>query len=156
MLSCSVMSNFVTPWTAAHQAPLSMGILQARILEWVAMPSFKESSQPRDWTVVSCISHTSRWILYYCATWEVQQTTDCEPNLPAVCFCITWEIRIFSIEERLQFIWWQDTLILIPISAITGKRIPFILLEDLYYKKLYLVNIMIFLFFCCSTQLTGY
>ena len=29
---------FVTPWTGAHQAPLSMGILQARILEWVAMP----------------------------------------------------------------------------------------------------------------------
>ena len=25
--------------TAAHQAPLSMGILQARILQWVAMPS---------------------------------------------------------------------------------------------------------------------
>ena len=30
---------FVTPWTVAHQAPLSMGILQARILEWVAIPS---------------------------------------------------------------------------------------------------------------------
>ena len=30
---------FVTLWTVAHQAPLSMGILQARILEWVAMPS---------------------------------------------------------------------------------------------------------------------
>ena len=28
-----------TPWTVAHQAPLSMGILQARILESVAMPS---------------------------------------------------------------------------------------------------------------------
>ena len=27
----------VTPWTAALQAPLSMGILQARILEWVAI-----------------------------------------------------------------------------------------------------------------------
>ena len=26
------------PWTIAHQAPLSMGILQARILEWGAMP----------------------------------------------------------------------------------------------------------------------
>ena len=25
---------FSTPWTVAHQAPLSMGILQARILEW--------------------------------------------------------------------------------------------------------------------------
>ena len=29
------------------------GILQARILEWVAMPSPMESSQPRDWTHVS-------------------------------------------------------------------------------------------------------
>ena len=28
-----------TPQTAAHQVPLYMGILQARILEWVAMPS---------------------------------------------------------------------------------------------------------------------
>ena len=25
-----------TPWTVAHQAPLSMGFSQARILEWVA------------------------------------------------------------------------------------------------------------------------
>ena len=30
---------FVTPWTAACPSPLSMGILQARILEWVAMSS---------------------------------------------------------------------------------------------------------------------
>ena len=29
---------FATPWTVAYQAPLSTGILQARILEWVAMP----------------------------------------------------------------------------------------------------------------------
>ena len=36
------------PWTVAHQAPLSLGILQARILEWVAMPSSRGSSQPRD------------------------------------------------------------------------------------------------------------
>ena len=32
------------PWTAACQAPLSMGILQARILEWVAMPSSRLES----------------------------------------------------------------------------------------------------------------
>ena len=44
------------PRTVARQAPLSLGILQARILEWVAaMPSFMGSSQPRDWTQVSCI-----------------------------------------------------------------------------------------------------
>ena len=37
-----------TAWTVAPQAPLSMGILQARILEWVVMPSSGVSSQPMD------------------------------------------------------------------------------------------------------------
>ena len=37
---------FEPPCTAAHQAPLSMGIHQARILEWVAKPSSWGSSQP--------------------------------------------------------------------------------------------------------------
>ena len=32
------------------------GILQARILEWVAFPFSRESSQPRSWTWVFCIS----------------------------------------------------------------------------------------------------
>ena len=81
------------PWTAARQAPLSMGILQARIMQWVAVlllqgiflsqglnpgllhrrwilyhpshqgsprmldwiayPCSRESSQPRNWTRVS-------------------------------------------------------------------------------------------------------
>ena len=29
-----MFDSFVTPWTVAHQASLSRGILQARILEW--------------------------------------------------------------------------------------------------------------------------
>ena len=32
------------------------GILQARILEWVAFPFSRRSSQPRDWTQVFCIA----------------------------------------------------------------------------------------------------
>ena len=32
------------------------GILQARILEWIAVPFSREPSQPRDWTQVSCIA----------------------------------------------------------------------------------------------------
>ena len=44
---------FVTPWTIAYQAPLSMGILQAWILEWVAVPSSRGSSQASDQTQVS-------------------------------------------------------------------------------------------------------
>ena len=46
---------FATPWTATRQALLSMGILQA-ILEWVAMPSSRGSSQLRDLTQVSHIA----------------------------------------------------------------------------------------------------
>ena len=38
------------------------GILQARILEWVAVPFSRASSQPRGWAHVSCIG---RQILYH-------------------------------------------------------------------------------------------
>ena len=51
-LSCSVVSDSATSWTVTCQAPLSMGILQARILEWVAFPFSRRSSQPRDRTQV--------------------------------------------------------------------------------------------------------
>ena len=47
---------FATPWTVALQAPLSMVILQARILEWVAMASSRGSSQARDQTQASHIA----------------------------------------------------------------------------------------------------
>ena len=40
-------------------------ILQARVLEWVAMPSSRGSSQPRDQTCVSYVSGTSRRVLYH-------------------------------------------------------------------------------------------
>ena len=33
-----------------------MGILQAKILEWIAMPTFKGSPQARDQTQVLCIA----------------------------------------------------------------------------------------------------
>ena len=42
--SRSVMSDSVTSRTAVCQAPLSVGILQDRILEWVAMSFSKGSS----------------------------------------------------------------------------------------------------------------
>ena len=48
--SCSVVSGSVTPWTVVH------GILQARILGWVAFPFSRGSSQPRDQTQVSHIA----------------------------------------------------------------------------------------------------
>ena len=40
------------------------GILQARILKWVAMPSSRGSFRPRDWTCMYYVSFISRWVLY--------------------------------------------------------------------------------------------
>ena len=50
---------FVTLWTVARQAPLSMGTLHVRILGWVTMPSSRDSSQPRNRTQVSLIAGDS-------------------------------------------------------------------------------------------------
>ena len=47
------------PGSSVHE------ILQARILEWVAMPSFRGSSQPRDRTSVSYISCIGRQVFYH-------------------------------------------------------------------------------------------
>ena len=52
----SVMSNCETVWIVACQALLSMGFSKVKILEWVAMPSSRGPSQPRDQTRgISCI-----------------------------------------------------------------------------------------------------
>ena len=65
---CFLLSHvwfFATPWTVAHQAPLSMGFFQGRILEQVDISSSRGSSQPRYPTQVRCISCIGRRILYY-------------------------------------------------------------------------------------------
>ena len=70
---------FATPWTVARQAPLSMGILQERTLEWVAMPFSRGSSQPRARTQVSHISGG------FCTVWATREAhrTDCVDTSPA-------------------------------------------------------------------------
>ena len=49
-----------------HSPPSSSipGVLQVRILEWVAMPSSRGSSQPRDQTCISYVSCIGRQVLY--------------------------------------------------------------------------------------------
>ena len=61
MLSHSVVSNSVIPWTVTHQVPV-YGILQVRILEWVAILFSRGSSWSRDWTRVSCVFCIARQV----------------------------------------------------------------------------------------------
>ena len=68
VLSCSVMSDSVIPWTVVCQTPLSMGILLARIQEWVAMTSSMRSSWPRICTVhwyYTISLFTVYWLIIY-------------------------------------------------------------------------------------------
>ena len=52
-------STDCNPSSCAH------GILQARILEWVAMPTSRQSSGPRLRTCISYVSYFGRWVLYH-------------------------------------------------------------------------------------------
>ena len=57
--------TFCNPMNCSPSGSSVHGVLQARILEWVALSFSRESSQIRDWTCVSCIS---RQVLYHWAT----------------------------------------------------------------------------------------
>ena len=70
--------HFVIPQTVACQAPLSMDILQARTLQWVALPSSRGSSSPRDGIQASCVSSIGRWVHYSISTtWEAPLSLIC-------------------------------------------------------------------------------
>ena len=58
-----------------YSLPCSVhGISQARILEWVAISTSRESSWPRNQTWISCGSWVGRWILYPKWTFPFQNT----------------------------------------------------------------------------------
>ena len=90
---------FVTSWAVARQAPLSMGVLQAIILEWVAMPSSRGSSWLRNWTGVSCIAEGffTSW-----ATREAHCDESSVPNLASKYREAFTEIEISSCRTKLE------------------------------------------------------
>ena len=65
------------PWSSLGSS--ACGILQARILEWVAISYCRGSSQPRNRTCLSCIG---RQILYHWATWDTNSLLKVTEPLP--------------------------------------------------------------------------
>ena len=72
------------------------GILQARILEWVAVPFSRGSSQPRDWTQVS---HTAGRFFTICTTGEGLSSG--LPVLPLAT--VSWRTILFP--EEMVNLW---------------------------------------------------
>ena len=71
------------------------GILQARILEWVAISFSRKSSWPKDGTLVSFVSCIGRQILYYCATWVIIMTSFYLNNL--ITFIKTMSLNVVTL-----------------------------------------------------------
>ena len=66
--ACQVASclTLCDPMDTSPPGSSVRGILQARILEWVAIPFSRGSSRPRDGTRVSYVSCVGRRVLYHC------------------------------------------------------------------------------------------
>ena len=60
--SCPTLCD---PMDCSLPGASARGILQTRILEWVAMPSARGSSWSRDWTHISRVTCIGRWVLYH-------------------------------------------------------------------------------------------
>ena len=74
--------TFCNPMDCSPPGSPVYGISQARILEWVALSSFRGSSQPRDQTLISCIGRRN---LYHWASREAPGTVsilhNCKPSI---------------------------------------------------------------------------
>ena len=84
----------LTLWNPMHYSPPGSpvhGFLQVRILEWVAMTSFRGSSWPWNEFMSACISCTAGRFFTYSATWAAHTQTGqikilihIEKNVPIV------------------------------------------------------------------------
>ena len=77
------------------------GILQARILEWVAIPFSRGSSWPRSLTHVSCVCCIGRRILYRWANWEAHCNL-CYLQMAPHSSTLAWKIPWMEDPGRLQ------------------------------------------------------
>ena len=117
VLSCFCCARLLaTPYTVACQAPLSMGSLQATVLEWVAVPSFRayiahvcnsatisqarEGKAIRIWVCNTSDNHCARWSCFL-----VKVPSVCVPAHEHigmyVHLCSHTHIHFFSLDYKL-------------------------------------------------------
>ena len=80
--------DYSPPGSSVH------GILLARTLEWVAMPSYRESSRPRDQALLSFLSCIGKQDFYH----------QCHLGSPQICIYLHVNIYLHSFTKSLQLI----------------------------------------------------
>ena len=83
------------------------GIFQARIPEWVAFPFSRGSSQPRDWTQVSCIAGR------FFTSWATRETCVCarmcaHTHNAELCLYITHKDRLLKPINNINYMFFQQ------------------------------------------------
>ena len=86
---------FTSLWTVASSVH---GILQARILEWVAMPSSRGSSWPRDRTHIYCCSCIASRFFYHWATGEALAIRNISLHVPVPRLHFKWVSRLYAMQ----------------------------------------------------------
>ena len=152
MLSCSVMSQFlVTLWTAASQTPLSMGILQTRILKWVAMPPSRRSSQPRG---QSQVSHIAGGFFTIWATREAHLSSGClTVGVLVLYYCrkkiasnlVTWKDTVLKF-WRSEFLKLRCCRAVFLLKAIAENLLPFSASKGPFLLFFFFVCLFVFVF----------
>ena len=77
-----------TPWTVAHQAPLSMGFSRQEYWSGLPFPSPGDLSDPGIESTSHYVSCTGRRVLYSWATWDTQASSPLVKKTvlnPALC-----------------------------------------------------------------------
>ena len=94
---CYIASVVSDSWWRSPPGFLLRGILQARIVEWVAMPSSKRSSQPRYQIYISYVSCIGRPVLYYLCHLELFQYNYQKRMWDFICMCVCY---IYNIKHK--------------------------------------------------------
>ena len=93
--SCPILCN---PMDCSPAGSSVHGILQVRILEWVAIFFSRGSSWSTDQACISCIS---RQTLYYCATWEDLSELYGKLCSPGICTRFCQDLRSITSHKLL-------------------------------------------------------
>ena len=110
ILCAKLLQSFLTLCDPMDHSPPSSsvhGILQASLLEWVAVPSSRGSSPPRDQTRFSYISCIGRWVLYH---WHHLRSPGEQPQVTKKNWgksgpITSWQIDGETMETVGEFIW---------------------------------------------------
>ena len=133
LMECSL------PGTPLH------GILQARILKWIAMPSSRGSSQPKDQTRISYVSCIGRWVLYHQCHLGSPHTSLCFPKSIHLEIWQTWtkQLAVWVIKLKvlqkqfpyhlLHTRWSKYSILCIPITLYGNVIVKFSYIFSKYH-----------------------